>query len=423
MINFHPQHLELHQEIHARPYPKIEPPCTVSHLAFLHNESEIDAEYVAINELARVFQVNGIAAGSTGYFEDFGQFFFRWENHREFSTITIIRPMESDAPFQGNAIEVFPRNWLNEFPGKVISATNMVISSAESAQDIKAYVGVKSVIVTELIHQQFKLWTAFQLDSEGFTSFYLEVNANGEYQVGRAVLKILEIETYRQMSLLALPIAKNIAPKATAMGDSCAAILDRMVHVSNPNEESELLQELISLAAEVERLRASSSYRFSATKAYSELINSRIDELDQTRVSGKEIFGDFLLRRFMPAVRTCAAVQLQLENLSKRLTRASDLLRTRVEHTIAEQNQKLLESMDKRSQLQLRLQQMVEGLSVAAISYYIIGLLKIVLHGVNKKYFYFDEGIVLAISVPVVIGVIFFLVRKLKKRLMKTPKK
>ncbi len=420
MINFHPQHIELHQEIHARPYPSVIAPAQVSHLAFLHDEDAIDAEYAAINELARIYQVNGIAKGCTGYVEDYGQFLFRWENHREFSTITVIRSVQQTEVISGDACDALPSDWLSKFPGEVISATNLAICTDIDEAQLNRYVGTNSVIVSELIHQQFTLWTALQIDSGGFTRFFLQQNTQGQYQLGRVILKILEIETYRQMSLLSLPIAKKIAPKATSMGNSCANILDRMAHVSKPNEESTLLEELTTLAAEVERLRASSSYRFSATKAYSELVNSRIEELEQTRVSGKEIYGDFLLRRFMPAVRTCVAVQLQLENLSKRLTRASDLLRTRVEQTIAEQNQKLLESMNRRSQLQLRLQQTVEGLSVAAISYYLIGLLKIVLHGVNDIEFHFNEKLVLAISVPIVIITIFTIVRKMKKHLLKS---
>jgi uncharacterized membrane-anchored protein len=418
MIKFHPQHIELHQEIHARPYPTIEAPAVVSHLAFLHNGNAIEVEYAAINELAGHFQVNGITPGRTGYFEDFGLFLFRWENHREFSTITIIRKLDSDSVIPGDVCDLIPTDWFSTFPGEVISATNLVICSKTKESQIKNYVGTKPVIVTELIDQQFTLWTALQMDAEGFTRFVLKQNSNGKFQLGRVVLKILEIETYRQMSLLSLPIAKQIASKATVMSNSCASILDRMAHVTIPNEESELLQELTNLAAEVERLRAFSSYRFSATKAYSELVNSRIEELEQTRVSGKEIFGDFLLRRFMPAVRTCEAVQFQLENLSKRFTRVSDLLRTRVEQTIAEQNQKLLESMNRKSQLQLRLQQTVEGLSVAAITYYLIGLLKIVLHGANGGMFNFNENLVLAVSVPFVLLTIFALVRRVKKKLL-----
>lgn len=117
----------------------------------------------------------------------------------------------------------------------------------------------------------------------------------------------------------------------------------------------------------------------------------------------------------MPAIRTCDSVRRQLESLSKRLTRASDLLRTRVDQTIAEQNKKLLQSMNRRSHMQLRLQQTVEGLSVAAISYYLISLLKIFLHGMNGLFFDFNENTVLTIAAPFVLITIFIIVRNMKK--------
>ena len=91
MINFHPQHLELQQEIHARPHPTIKAPCVVSHVAFFHSDKDVSLEYDALNSLARTFQVNGVTPLSNSYFQNFGQFELRWENHREFSTITIIR--------------------------------------------------------------------------------------------------------------------------------------------------------------------------------------------------------------------------------------------------------------------------------------------------------------------------------------------
>ena len=233
------------------------------------------------------------------------------------------------------------------------------------------------------------------------------------------------------MALLALPIAKSIAPQASKLGQQCAGILDSMTKISSVDEksiqnkdstqdESKLLQELTNVAAKVERLRASSSYRFSATRAYAELVNSRLEELEQQRVEGKDMLGEFLQKRFMPAIRTCKSVQLQLESLSKRLTRASDLLRTRVDQTIAEQNQKLLESMNRRSHMQLRLQQTVEGLSVAAISYYLISLLKIFLHGVNEAVVHFDENLVLTISAPIVLLGIYMIVRNMKKHFVDT---
>ncbi len=420
MINFHPQHLELHQEMHARPYPKISAPCIISHIAFFHEEKEVEKEYACINQLAKSYHVNGVAVGTNSYFQEFEHFNLRWENHREFSTITIIRPMSNPLPVNATAHDMFPDGWLENFPGEVVSATNISISSEFDDNLVESHLGKRPTIASNLLDNRATIWSSLHLDKQGFTRYFMRENTQyeqgtGRKQLGRIVLKILEIETYRQMSLLALPVAKSIAPKASALGQQCAGILENMTKIDQPEDESKLLQELTNVAAEVEKLRASSSYRFSATHAYAELVNSRIDELEQQRVEGKDMLGEFIQRRFMPAVRTCKSVQLQLESLSKRLTRASDLLRTRVDQTIAEQNQKLLESMNHRSHMQLRLQQTVEGLSVAAISNYLISLLKIVLHGINGHFFNFDEGLVLTISAPVVLLTIYIIVRNMKK--------
>ncbi|PCI70764.1 MAG: hypothetical protein COB38_06730 [Gammaproteobacteria bacterium] len=423
MINFHPQHLELQQEIHARPHPIIKSPCVVSHIAFFHSNKDVSLEYDALNTLARTFQVNGVTPTSNSYFQDFGPFELRWENHREFSTITVIRSANKTGNSNGFALDVFPKDWLSQFPGEAISACHVSIGQFEDITTIEQVLGASAKIACNVMQSQMQnpasIWSSLQTDKEGFTQFVINTESNAESnadtQTGRLLLMILEIETYRQMSLLALPVAKNIAPKATQLGQECAAILANIAKIDTSADESKLLQKLTNVAAEVERLRASSSFRFSATRAYSELVNSRLDELGQQPIEGKDMLGEFLQRRFMPAIRTCASVSLQLESLSKRLTRASDLLRTRVDQTIAEQNQKLLESMNHRSHMQLRLQQTVEGLSVAAISYYLISLLKIVLHGFSEEFFHVNENLVLVIISPIVLLTIFIIVRNMKK--------
>jgi len=82
MINYHPQHIELHQEIHTRPHPLIKLPCLVSHIAYFHDDQSVDEEYSMLNEIAQKLHVNGVTPLSNSYFQDFGPFELRWENHR-----------------------------------------------------------------------------------------------------------------------------------------------------------------------------------------------------------------------------------------------------------------------------------------------------------------------------------------------------
>ena len=60
------------------------------------------------------------------------------------------------------------------------------------------------------------------------------------------------------------------------------------------------------------------------------------------------------------------------------------MLRARVDTEVEAQNGDLLRQMGERVQLQLRLQQTVEGLSVAAITYYIASVFHHVLDGAKE---------------------------------------
>ena len=125
----------------------------------------------------------------------------------------------------------------------------------------------------------------------------------------------------------------------------------------------------------------------------------------------------FLQRRVAPAMRTCQMLEERQANLSRKLTRAANLLRTRVDVEIEQQNQALLGSMDARAQMQLRLQQTVEGLSIAAISYYVVGLATYVIKGAKEaNLFPFELSTATAIIVPVTIIAVAMIVRRIRNR-------
>ncbi|MDE2595049.1 MAG: DUF3422 family protein, partial [Burkholderiales bacterium] len=85
--------------------------------------------------------------------------------------------------------------------------------------------------------------------------------------------------------------------------------------------------------------------------------------------------GEFMQRRVSPAMTTVQATARRLASLSQRIERASALLRTRVDIATESQNQMLLEKLTRGQEMQLRLQTTVEGLSIAAISYYVVSLI------------------------------------------------
>jgi uncharacterized membrane-anchored protein len=260
--------------------------------------------------------------------------------------------------------------------------------------------------------------SSFQLHSDGFGRFLIYNKQMSNSQLGRLTQRIMEIETYRLMTLLALPVARSINPRLSEMDHKLSKITDALAHCDDTDEQ-ELLQKLTGMASWVEDCRSQCTFRFSATYAYHELVIKRLEELREDEVTGHLTITEFMTRRLTPAVRTCEAISNRLEDLSRRIDRVGDMMRTRVELAIQAQNQEVLASMDQRSKIQLMMQHTVEGLSVAAISYYTIGLLKYLLDALYNSGVELNKDLVMGISVPVVVGLVAFSTRKIHKHFLK----
>jgi uncharacterized membrane-anchored protein len=228
------------------------------------------------------------------------------------------------------------------------------------------------------------------------------------------VQRLCELETYRLMSLLALPVAREMGAELSRIEDNLATLNLSISEIDKDKDERELLQELSQLAAEVERHRSDTNFRFSASVAYHDLVRDRIKQLQEVPMDGVQSLQEFLERRLTPGIKTCNSVRDRLEDLSRRIHRTTSLLRTRVDLSIQEQNQHLLSSMNRRSQLQLRLQQTVEGLSVVAIGYYLLSLLEIAFNGLKAVGVPIDVSLAKGVAMPVVLLLVLLGVRSVR---------
>jgi uncharacterized membrane-anchored protein len=183
-------------------------------------------------------------------------------------------------------------------------------------------------------------------------------------------------------------------------------------------DEQNLMAELISEATQVEKLIADHSFRFSATEAYFNLTQTRLDMLREEKIPTIRTLKQFHVRRFIPAYNTCVSVVKRKQNLSQRIGRTSELLHSRLQLSLEDQNQRLLASMNNRSKLQLRLQQTVEGLSVVAITYYSMSLIKLMVDPLPlETYLPFGDALVVAVTTPLVFISTLLLVRRIRKNL------
>lgn len=418
-LEIHPLRNLLHEEVHARPPPLLGTPISVSHLVFLADEPGLDESFEHVAGLARRFSANVPDSQASCYYAQLGGFELRVERHTEFCGYTFIRTGVAEPPFAESALSLVPEDWLEKIPGVFLAGVHVVMQTGSPPETYGPVLAAgfegQSFVGSRVVDDKAVVWTSFRLHSDGFARFLVYNRGLSDFQTGRTLQRLLDLETYRLLALLALPEAKDIGPRAARLDKKLSAIMDQFSGLSSTEDEYRLLGELTQIAATVEQYRANTNYRFAATRAYQSLVAAILTELREEKFPGMSTMTKFLERRLLPAMRTCQAVENQLESLSRRIDRAIDLLRARVDVTLESQNQKVLAQMNRRSQLQLRLQQTVEGLSVAAISYYMVGLTRYCLEAGQAAGWPVDPKIGTGIAVPVVIVGIWWLVRRIRR--------
>lgn len=420
----HPLRTELHDEVHARPPLPLVSPCRVSALALISNSESQAQEWQMLQELAGRYGVVSPVLPGSYVSLDFGRVRLKWERHTEFSRFIVVVEGADGAAFTHPAIAELPAEWVARLPGRVIFAGHAEVVATRScdAADL-AHLSAESFGDHPLVGSYIAdgagvALTDFRIDAAGFSRVLLVDRGFTAAQAGRAVQALLEIEMYRVLALLAFPVARELAPLLARDERELAGIANQLVK-ADPASEPVLLDRLTSLQAEIERYEADHHYRFGAAEAYHEIVRRRLLELREGRCGTLQTWQEFMERRLAPAMNTCEAAMARLESLSQRVTRATQLLSTRIGITRELQNQQLLESMDRRAAAQLRLQATVEGLSVAAVTYYIVGLVQYLAEGLLESGVRIDPGAVTAASIPVVAILVFLAVRRVRRSVAK----
>jgi uncharacterized membrane-anchored protein len=439
-LRIHPQRDLLANEVHARPTMPLEAPQSASHLAVITGEHAASEDHAHLVLLCRRHGVVPPAEGVNHFTADLGTLRLRWERHTEFVSYTFFAHGAGEDPFARPPLEAVPRDWLATLPGHVLVAMHVamvqrpraVAEDAEAAAPAARLLARNSMVGSRMGGGIATGFTDCHIHADGFGRVLVVMHDDvpdppSAHRTGRLVQRLLEIETYRTMALLGLPHAREAVPVLGRVERGLAEVSDTLAHGPASGDDADraaeraLLDRLAGLAAEAERLSARTSYRFDAAAAYAALVARRVGELREERLDGLRSYGEFMERQLQPAIRTCEAVSARQERLSRRLARACQLLRARVEMTLQEQNRDLLHSLDRRANLQLRLQETVEGLSVFAISYYAVSLIghmagPLTLMGGQAWPRWLTE-VGAAVSVPIVLGLVWLAMRRMRHRL------
>lgn len=369
----HPLREQLNAEFHARSPQPLNSPLRVSQLGFTHAPATPLEQRTHLARLGEL--VSGKLLEHSDSFLVFAAqgFVLRWELHTEFSSYTFFPSSLSRQDPAADALEVLPGEWLQTIPGRLIAATHVDLQSSAVVSPESITAGLSptgpQLVAAQVADKAAWVFTDFLLD-DGFSRFLVLDVKLTQRQAGRTVQRLLDIEAYRLLALLALPVAKEVGNWLTPAENELADMVDQIGRASSLADERRVLAQLTHLAAEVEHSIARTAFRFGAARAYHDLVMQRIGELRELRVTGCPTFAEIMHRRLTPAVHTCSAMAERQEELSDRLTRTCQLLRTRVDVELERQNQEQLVQMNRRARLQLRLQETVEGLSVVAITYY-----------------------------------------------------
>ncbi|RYG91808.1 DUF3422 domain-containing protein [Loktanella sp. IMCC34160] len=423
VITEHPLRYQLANELHARPFPSMKAPGRAAYLALKPAERaaarDRDADRAHLIALLDRFGAQHPQPGATHYFGQIGKHFLKWESHTEFVTYTILGEGVAERPFDAATFGLFPEDWLAAAPGTRVTSALIRVEVVEGDEGIIDKVSEwfvpESLAISRVLEDELVVASDFRIDPVGHMRFAIFARPQtGARRIGRVLQRLCEIETYKAMSMLGLAKARDLSGRLGTLDRRLTDLVEGMQ--DDATKPAETLHALLAVSAELESVAARASFRFGATGAYETIVNQRIEILREDRFQGRQTFAEFMMRRFDPAMRTVKSTEYRLQALTDRAVRASDLLRTRVDVERSAENKALLEAMNQRAELQLRLQQTVEGLSVVAISYYALNLCIYLLTPLAKAV-HLDKGWLAAgLTLPVVAAV-WWMVRQIRKKL------
>lgn len=411
-------------EMHLRRWPLLPLPCLIVQWVIMIAPASREAERVLIEERASPWDANGAASHREGLLGRLVR--FAWERHSEGSSLALfVEDADEEAfvdpathPSLGEALA-----WAEALPGEIVRSTRIWLAASD--EEVEATVLPRlqvnaDELVSSRIGGRMRMWSDFRLKEDGFGRLVVAANGADRRDVTRQLQRLQDLGNYRNRALLGLPLARQYWPRLDAVELRLRALADRIAGAEERDDT--ILEGLSALALDLATIDTAMSFRMDATEAYGRLVEERLEQLDEQPIEGFMSLAEFTQRRFRPAMATCAAARGRVERLAGRAEQISSLLRARIETRIENQNGQLLRSMERSISMQVRLQQLVEGLSVVALSYYFIGLVAFALGALpDGRLGVADEVVIGVIVVPVVL-VVWAITRTLKNRLLANPR-
>jgi uncharacterized membrane-anchored protein len=411
---FHPERDQLIAEAHARPFVLLDAPMLVSRIATMSGPEGAKQDRAHMIALCRKLGQAEPGPSARWAALKSGAWQLRWERHTEFSTWTFFRPATEGAPFSSTAFDAAPKDWLADMPGEVLVAATLELRTRRAVANPLEYFA-DDAVGAKVLGDAASIYSDFRPNADGVTRFLLLTEYNDPPLAGRLARSVLEVETYRLMALLAFPLAGEAGKIVARVEQEAGALAAQLAGETSADNDRKLLARLAELAGEAEALSMRTNFRFGAADAYHDIVLDRLAAMREEREDGLQMLVEFMERRLAPAMRTCASVARRENAVIERIARTGEILSIRVQVASEAASVALLKSMDKRASDQLQLQRTVEGLSVAAISYYIVGLLLYFAKGLEKSVPGLDPTKTVGLVAPIVVALVWLVLHRLRR--------
>lgn len=407
----HPYRAAIMDEVHARPVAIIPETCRLRRLVFVTPPEVGVTQRVLERFAAFCTSIGAPAPHASDRQHSFATAtrHVTWEFHTEFVTVTW-RAELTDR-----------QNWPDDIgleclhAGQLIGAMRIdIIADSCIPERLIPGFNLASLCLADIEGGKAQVATDFVPDGDKFTRF--ELAAGGLTTLRRSIIvrRLLEIETYRTMALLGLPLARSVSPDLRKIEIDLTRLVEGLSDATTPAAVQSALMALHALSVRSGQLSERLGYRFAAGHAYGEILRMRLGGLRESGTTRGSTLTHFVGNRVDPGLATCAAMEKRLAVLSAKIERAIGLLDVRIGVDMQLQNAAVLDSIAQTARSQFLLQRTVEGLSTIAISYYLLGILSYALAGPLEE-LHWEKTMTLSIAAPFVVLAVWLMARAVRK--------
>lgn len=411
----HPYRDAVLAELHARPVELVETNMRVRRLV-LAVPTRSGAMRAAIARFEDFAKAKGYAVNNEGG----RQFQFQtaermvsWEFHTEFITLTWYSSL-TDAE---NLPADIGLDALDQ--AELVGAMRVdMIDEPELPERVFPSFNPTSLCFVAVEFGNAQIAADFVPDEDKFIRFEFAAAKLSPLRRAITLRRILEVETYRTMALLALPLARQTGPALRAVEMELTDVVEDLSGLDTIEARQGRLKKLHDLSVRSGQISEQLNYRFAASYAYGAILKRRLEKLRETTMGQGSSLSSFIGNRVEPALATLEAMDKRLELLSQKLERAIELLNVRISLDMQIQNKAVLDTIAETAKSQFRLQHAVEGLSTIAITYYLIGILGYALAAPLEATGW-NKTLVISILSPLALVLVFFGLRALRHRMTK----